>query len=326
MKPGPLRLIHLGVGGRGTWPLELITEPSSKLASQFTAVALVDINPAALAAAREVTGLGEDRCFGSLDAAIAAVEADAVVVITSPGMHTAQCHTAVGAGLHLLVEKPFTKSLAEAVGIMDAADAAGVKVMVCQNDRYRSGADTLAALARSGSVGQPYFGLMTRFGHRPNVKHSGDDTHAYLWERGIHDFDTALQMFASAPRRIWCDSFNPPWSPYKAGAATTAWIEFASGARMSFFLTFMEPPLEGGSTPAFGMAPGGGSTGGCRVEFPGGTAEFVGQADVDDLAGRWHLHRPGEPTPEILEKAEERPLPESILLGDFYRYLHPSNT
>ena len=134
-------------------------------------------------------------------------------VATPP--HPPSLDRAARAGKHLLVEKPFTKSLAEAVEIMDAADAAGVKVMVCQNDRFRSGADTLAALAAGGSLGQPYFGLMTRFGNRPGVKHSGEDDHAYLWERGIHDLDTICHIFSSTPAKIFCDSFNPPWSPYK---------------------------------------------------------------------------------------------------------------
>jgi predicted dehydrogenase len=58
------------------------------------------------------------------------------------------------------------------------------------------------ALVRGGSLGRPYFGLITRFGHRPNVRHSGSDDHAYLWERGIHDFDTALHCFDSPPKRV----------------------------------------------------------------------------------------------------------------------------
>ena len=74
---------------------------------------------------------------------------------------------------------------------------------------------------------------MTRFGNRPNVKHSGDDAHAYLWERGIHDLDTICHMFGSRPSRIFCDSFNPPWSPYKGGSGVNGWIEFESGARCS---------------------------------------------------------------------------------------------
>ncbi len=270
----PIRLIHVGVGGRGTWPVELIAEQSAAEA-QFESVGLVDISTEALAAARSVSGLGDDACFSSLGDALGAVESDAVMIVTSPGSHTALCMEAVRSKKHLLVEKPFTKSLVEAVQIMDAADTAGVKVMVCQNDRFRSGADTLAALASGGTLGQPYFGLMTRFGNRPNVKHSGDDAHAYLWERGIHDLDTICHMFGSRPSRIFCDSFDPPWSPYKGGSGVNGWIEFESGARCSLLLTFMDPlarPEDGGegSRPTFGMAPGGGSTGGCRIEFEHG--------------------------------------------------------
>jgi predicted dehydrogenase len=271
----PLRLIHVGVGGRGTWPVALIATQQQQAGPRFASAAFVDISEDALADAREVSGLGADACFGSLGEALEAVESDAVMIVTSPGSHTALCMEAVRAKKHLLVEKPFTKSLAEAVQIMDAADAAGVKVMVCQNDRFRSGADTLAALTAGGTLGQPYFGLMTRFGNRPSVKHSGEDEHAYLWERGIHDLDTICHMFGSRPSRIFCDSFNPPWSPYKGGSGVNAWIEFESGARCSLLLTFMDPlarPEDGGegSRPTFGMAPGGGSTGGCRIDFEHG--------------------------------------------------------
>ena len=141
----PLRMVHVGVGGRGTWPVELIAAQRRSAEPQFVSVAFVDISPDALSDAREMSGLGDDACFSSLGDALSTVESDVVMIVTSPGSHTALCMEAVRANKHLLVEKPFTKSLAESVQIMDAADAAGVKVMVCQNDRFRSGADTLAA-------------------------------------------------------------------------------------------------------------------------------------------------------------------------------------
>jgi predicted dehydrogenase len=327
----PIRLIHVGVGGRGTWPVDLIAAQSSEPSPQFQSVAFVDISEDSLRAARETTGVSPAACFGSLSAALAAVESDAVMIVTSPGSHTALCLESVAAGKHLLVEKPFTKSLAEAVQIMDAADLAGVKVMVCQNDRFRSGADTLAALAASGSMGRgPYFGLMTRFGNRPSVKHSGEDDHAYLWERGIHDLDSICHMFGSTPSKIFCDSFNPPWSPYKGGSGVNGWIEFDSGARCSLLLTFMDSlprPEDGGkgSRPTFAMAPGGGSTGGCRMDFEHGVAEFVGQLDVDDLGGRWHVHRTGSNSnePEVLDPPRPSEAePEALLMAEFYGYVN----
>ena len=57
--------------------------------------------------------------------------------------------------------------------IVEEAEKAGVKVMVLQNDRYRSGADEIHQLVKSGKIGQPYFGMMTRYGNRASPHHSG---------------------------------------------------------------------------------------------------------------------------------------------------------
>eukprot|EP01044_Picomonas_judraskeda_P012806 COSAG03_NODE_1871_length_3405_cov_1.307320_4_plen_124_part_00 len=55
-----------------------------------------------------------------------------------------------------------------------------------------------------------------------------------------------------------------------------------------------------------------------------GTAEFVGQTDVDDLGGRWHVHRTSSSsaTPEIIDppRAMEGD-PEQLLLNEFYQYV-----
>ena len=91
----PIKLIHLGVGGRGTWPVSFVAEQSDP---HFQSVGLVDISDEALAEAREVSGLGEEACFTSLTDALAAVEADAVAIITSPGIHAPQCMEAIAAG------------------------------------------------------------------------------------------------------------------------------------------------------------------------------------------------------------------------------------
>ena len=220
-----------------------------------------------LAKAREVSGLGEDVCFlnkynpgqglnpregmdadgrapgsfdvSGLEAALAAVECDVVAVITPPDTHAPCALAAVRAGKHIMVEKPFCKTLKDAAQIVEEAEKAGVKVMVLQNDRYRSGADEIHQLVKEGKIGQPYFGLMTRYGNRQNPHHSGEDDHAYLWERGIHDFDSICHLFDSKPKKVFADSFNPPWSPYKGGGGVHAWIEFESGARCGFLTTFM---------------------------------------------------------------------------------------
>jgi predicted dehydrogenase len=180
-----------------------------------------------LATAREASGLGEEVCFlnkfnpdqgvgpaeglasvqrssnldvSGLQSAMASVECDVVAVITPPDTHARFALEAIKAGKHVMVEKPFCKTIGDAVAVVEAAEAAGVKVMVLQNDRYRSGAHELNALVRGGEMGRPAFGFMTRFGHRANVHHSGEDAHSYLWERGIHDLDSIMWAFDSAPK------------------------------------------------------------------------------------------------------------------------------
>ena len=84
----------------------------------------------------------------------------------------------------------------------------------------------------------------------------------------IADFDSICHLFDSKPKKVFADSFNPPWSPYKGGAGVHAWIEFESGARCGFLTTFMNQkvssePNSPSSIPSQGL----------RIEFESGTAE-----------------------------------------------------
>ena len=286
-----IRTIHLGVGGRGAWPLRQIPDRDD-----FESVALVDVNAKSLTAAREVTGLGPEACFHGLGDALEAVGADAVVIITPPDMHARQCLDAVRAGKHVLVEKPFTKQLDHAQQVVDEAEEQGVKVAVCQNARYSATYVTMARLVREGTLGRPAFGLQTTFGWRAGVHHSGMDRHAYLWERGIHDLDTMRFIFGSAPRRMWGHSFNPDWSPYRGGGGAYGWVEFEDGATCGYMCTFVAHK-------------GGGSF---RLELEGGS--------IEPTADGISLNRPGTKEAEILPLDEVKDS-TTILLDGFSDYI-----
>lgn len=60
---------------------------------------------------------------------------DAVLVLTA-GSHAPMAIEAARAGLHVLVEKPMCFSTAEAAAMVEAADKAGVTLMVAYNKRY----------------------------------------------------------------------------------------------------------------------------------------------------------------------------------------------
>ena len=230
------RCIHIGVGGRGVWPWRTFKERTDLQAWLFA-----DINPENLKAAQDACDLPDEHCFDSMQAAMdspLADEADTVVVITPPDLHAEMCLDAVKRGKHVIVEKPFTKSLTQAKEIVAEAEKQGVKIFATQNARLGAATWTLARLTRDEVYGKPVFGTMTKAGWRPGVHHSGEDAHAYLWERGIHDFDSLRWIFNCEPARISCRSFNPSWSPYKGGAGSHAWIEFEGGATCAYSCNF----------------------------------------------------------------------------------------
>jgi predicted dehydrogenase len=286
-----LRTIHVGVGGRGVWPLQLMPRRGD-----YRPVALVDTRPERLAQARQLADLGEAACFSALEDALGAVAADAVVVITPPDFHAKHCHLAVQAGKHVLVEKPFAKDLSTAGALVRAADQAGVRIAVCQNKRFGAVYRTLGRLIRQGDLGAPAFGLMSVSGWRPGVHHSGLDRHAYLWERGIHDLDTLRYVLDARPRRVWAHSFNPPWSPYAGGGGFHGWIEFDGGISFGMMCTFA----------------GRGKGSSLRIECREGALELRG----DTL----EVLRSGAAQPEALP-LDPGPDSETALLDGFRRYV-----
>ena len=285
-------MIHIGVGGRGKWPVRSIAERDD-----YQSVALVDIDEESLAEAREVSGLDGDRCFTSIHNALGAVDADAAVIITPPDLHGGQCLEVIEAGKHVLVEKPFTKELQQAQEIVAAADERGLRIAVCQNKQFIQTRYTIHRLVVEGTLGQPCFGLMTQFGWRPGTHHSGNDVHSYLWERGIHDLDAIAFMMASAPTRVWAHDFNPPWSPYRGGSGVHGFIEFENGTTFGLLCTFASRSR--GSS--------------LQIDFEGGS--------VSDVGGQLKLMRPGSTEPESLE-LEHVDASESILLNGFADFIN----
>ena len=58
MKNEPLRSIHVGTGGRGTWPIDVVIDDS-----HWEPVGLVDVDETALESAREKQDWGNPLVF-----------------------------------------------------------------------------------------------------------------------------------------------------------------------------------------------------------------------------------------------------------------------
>ncbi len=226
----PLRVIHVGVGGRGQWPLDVLgADP------RFESVALVDVAPAALEAAQQRTGLPPSACFTSLEEALRAVEADALVICTPTVTHAAYCRAGFAAGKHVLVEKGMTLSWPEATALVAEAEAAGVRFCVSQNYRYMAEVQTLRALLAGGEYGRPHLIDLIHHRYRPEPR-TLSYPFAMVWDMSCHHFDSLVCLFGPVAR-VTAVTHNAPWSAYTHDAGVSAVLEFEHGPVCTYELT-----------------------------------------------------------------------------------------
>lgn len=81
---------------------------------------------------------------------------DAVTITTPPATRRDLVMEAVEARLHVIADKPFAPSSADAQALADAARAKGVTLAVYHNRRWDSDIRTLAKVMQDGGVGTPW--------------------------------------------------------------------------------------------------------------------------------------------------------------------------
>jgi predicted dehydrogenase len=236
----PLRIVQVGMGGWGQNWAEIAIPRAGKAVET---VAWVDADPVCLATVQQGLKLAQKRCFPSLSAALESVEADAVLITTTIGGHVPIAVEALAAGKHVLVEKPFAPSLAEAERAVKAAEAAGRMLMVSQNYRFFPAPRAVRELLASGELG-PVGSIAVDFRRdvigldRP--RHFALE-HPLLVDMAIHHFDLMRMVLGQEPTRVSCHAWNPPWSPFAGEADGAATISFDGGAVASWRGSWVSP-------------------------------------------------------------------------------------
>jgi predicted dehydrogenase/nucleoside-diphosphate-sugar epimerase len=118
MAAGSIRVGFVGAGYIATWH-------AAALAAAAPQARLVAVADPATEAAEALAAAHGARAYPSLEAMLAGAPLDAVHILTPPPLHAAQALAALAAGAHVLVEKPFALTAAEAEGVAEAAAAAG---------------------------------------------------------------------------------------------------------------------------------------------------------------------------------------------------------
>ncbi len=224
-----LRVIQVGLGGWGRdWAALLATDPEL-----VDVVGYVDTVPAMLELLH-ATGVDPTLGHPSLAEAVAVTDADAVIVTTALGGHLPVAREAIAAGLHVLVEKPFGPTAEETEEVVEAAEAAGVVLMVSQNYRYFPAARAAAELVRGGTLGavDSVDVAFRKWANDPTPVVTAHHSlrHPLLVDMSIHHFDLMRYVLGQEPTDVSCRAWNPPWSVFTDPAEASATIAFDGGA------------------------------------------------------------------------------------------------
>lgn len=140
--------LNLGIAGAGLIGRAHVER--MRRSAECRLVAIADPGPEAAAYAGSL-GVAH---YADLETMLAAERLDGVIVATPNAAHTPNALACIGRGLPVLIEKPLAESLANAERIVDAAERAGVPVLVGHHRRHNPILRQARELVRSGGLGR----------------------------------------------------------------------------------------------------------------------------------------------------------------------------
>jgi UDP-N-acetyl-2-amino-2-deoxyglucuronate dehydrogenase len=215
-------------------------------------VAVCDNNPEALARAVEQTGA---RGFSSLGDLLDAKLADAVVLCTPSGLHSAQTIEVAEAGVHVVTEKPMATRWTDGLQMVRACDQAGVHLFVVKQNRRNATLQLVKSAMDARRFGHIYMVVINVLWSRPQSYYD-----SAKW-RGTWEFDGGALMNQASHYVDLVDWLIGPVESVQAYVATlarniqvedtaTVGIRWRSGALGSVNVTMLTYPknLEGSLT------------------------------------------------------------------------------
>ncbi len=166
----------------------------SQLADRLELVAVVDIQ---VERARQLAAERGGQAFAALSDALAGVDFDIVAVCTPTGRHGEVAIEALGAGKHVIVEKPAEITVARTDEIIEAQQKAGTLVTVISQHRFDPATEVTLDAIRRAELGRLTSGIASIDWWRGQTYYdSGDwrgtwdlDGGGALMNQGVHTVD-----------------------------------------------------------------------------------------------------------------------------------------
>ena len=294
-----IRVTIAGMGARGQdWVREVIASRAFELA------ACVDVDPNALQRVATRFGIRSDQCFYDLGKALDSSGSDAVIVVTPADCHATTCEVALSRKLAVLVEKPFTLRLSDAVRLVSLAEKNSTPLLVAQNYRYLRSFRTVRRLIQEGLLGR--VGMVVSQYSRPF--HSIADSlaklpNSVLWGMSVHHLDAMRYVLGSEVVDVNASSFTSPWGSLPRGASVQVMLTMANDTRISYSATYE-------------------ATG--QTIFEGGQeffARFIGERGTLHVFHRWLIFCESGKLPRVIRRGPRKKTEEQVLLDQIERAL-----
>lgn len=164
-------------------------------------VALCDRDPDRLAQTAATFNIS--RTYTDAAQMFAAGGFDFVDIATTVASHRALVELAAQARAHVICQKPFAASMADAQAMVDIVAASGRVLMVHENFRWQSAVRAVIDTLRSGAIGEPFFGRISfRSGYDvfSGQPYLATGARFIIEDLGIHTLDIARALFGDVAR------------------------------------------------------------------------------------------------------------------------------
>jgi predicted dehydrogenase len=231
-----VKAIQIGLGAWGfSWSKEVIPNvPAIEM------VGYVDTNPEAQERLKTELGVDPKLLFSSLDEATQRTDAVLAICTLRTEAHYPVVKRCLELGYHVLVEKPFTTTIAQGKELVALAKAQDKLLMVSQNYRHQPAPIAASKLISSGQFGALSMVSIDFRRHGPSQGYRyWDMPDPLLADMSIHHFDLMRFVLGDEPKRLSAVTWNPPGSPFQFDPTGVITIEFSKGTMVTYRASWM---------------------------------------------------------------------------------------
>lgn len=206
----------------------------------FELVGVQDISPESLNQTVAMGNITSDEQYTDLGEMLAHTKPDVLIVCTVNSAHAAAIEAGLHAGCHVLVEKPFTAELSDAIRLARLAELKDLLLGVVQNWRTKSVGQALRRAIGEEMIGQIshiFFRYLRDREHPHLPEYLFEESDPLLFAMAIHHFDLFRYILGQEIVHVEGRAFRPTWSRYKQSSGMQLWMETAGGVVISYVAT-----------------------------------------------------------------------------------------